>query len=58
MTSTEQDASFADQLRELSDPDLMAEWARARLKVALTGAGQADYLDAREEYERRLGRAS
>jgi hypothetical protein len=45
-------------LRELSDPALIALWARARHCLALGQGSRATYDAARAEYERRLGEAS
>jgi hypothetical protein len=45
-------------LRELSDPALIALWARARHSLALGHGSRATYDAARAEYERRLGEAS
>lgn len=45
-------------LEELSDPELIAVWAEARLQLALGKGSKAAYEAARAEYERRVRRTS
>ncbi len=41
-------------LQELSDPELIALWARARQRLALGQGSKSAYELARAEYERRV----
>jgi hypothetical protein len=45
-------------LQELSDPELIAAWAHARLLLALGKGSKSAYEAARAEYDRRIGRTS
>lgn len=41
-------------LREMSDPDLIATWAKARQRLVLGTGSRESYDDLRAEYQRRI----